>query len=137
MHATPGCAVCHNKMDPIGFGLENYDQEGAYRTVEAADPSCVIDGQGTLAGEGNFQGPAGLEDMLLSSGDLQRCAVTQVFRFAMGHSALDAEDSRALAALDQQVGAGDFRFDDVVLSLVSSDAFLKLRNDTGGTNGMP
>ena len=33
--ANPICATCHSRMDPIGFGLENYDAIGGYRTMEA------------------------------------------------------------------------------------------------------
>ncbi|HYQ14766.1 MAG TPA: DUF1588 domain-containing protein, partial [Polyangiaceae bacterium] len=30
--ALPSCAVCHQQLDPIGYGLENYDIGGKYRT---------------------------------------------------------------------------------------------------------
>ncbi len=127
VHAQGGCAGCHSQMDPLGFGLENYDQTGAYRTTDVGNASCTISGDGTLAGIGNFNGPAGLEDLLLSSGALNPCAVTQVFRFAFGHYALDDEDTRAVTQLESAVGSGDFRFDTLVLDVVASDAFLNLR----------
>ena len=42
--ADPACAACHKQMDPIGFGLENYDASGAWRTL---DGKFSIDASGT------------------------------------------------------------------------------------------
>ena len=43
--ADPACASCHNKMDPLGFGLENYDAIGKWRTKDGKFP---VDSSGTL-----------------------------------------------------------------------------------------
>src|SRR5205807_260450 len=54
---NPACANCHARMDPIGFGFENYDAVGAFRTK---DDGFAIDPSGTLPDGKSFQGPAEL-----------------------------------------------------------------------------
>src|SRR5262249_25421508 len=45
-HSTnPACAGCHRQMDPIGFGLENFDGKGRFRTKENTTADCPIDGK--------------------------------------------------------------------------------------------
>ena len=51
---NPTCASCHNQIDPIGFGLENYDLLGRWRTGEAGKP---IDARGELPDGTRFDGP--------------------------------------------------------------------------------
>ena len=43
--ANAVCASCHSKMDPLGFGLENYDAIGKWRTMDGKFP---VDASGTL-----------------------------------------------------------------------------------------
>lgn len=98
-HATVGaCAGCHRKMDPIGFGLERYDAEGRYRTVETNAPECQISGEGMLDGVGAFNGPAQLGALLASSGRVQGCLTRQLFRFGAGRKERP-EDLPLLASL--------------------------------------
>jgi hypothetical protein len=123
IHRQGGCADCHRQMDPVGFGLENYDQLGRYRSVEPDEPSCTIDGNGELVGVGTFNGPAELSDLLIASGELNQCVVTQLYRFAAGRFELDAIDRSFVSMLTDKLGAGDFRFDQLVLELVGSEPF--------------
>jgi hypothetical protein len=136
-HTQGGCASCHQNMDPIGFGLENYDQAGAYRAADTGNASCVISGLGTVAGVGDFKGPAGLEDLLLQTGSLNPCAVTQLFRFETGHYQLDAEDTRVLGDLTQQMSGGDFPLNDLILAMVARDSFRYVRNTGDETHAGP
>ena len=59
--ANPSCASCHNRMDPLGFGLENFDAIGAWRTH---DGGRAIDASGRLPAGREFRGPEGLRDVL-------------------------------------------------------------------------
>ncbi len=59
--ADPACAVCHNKMDPLGFGLENYDAIGKWRTMDGKFP---VDSSGTLPNGKTFSTPAEMRDAL-------------------------------------------------------------------------
>jgi hypothetical protein len=125
--ATGGtCQGCHALMNPIGLGLENYDGAGRYRATEPGKPTCAIAGAGEVVGIGTFKGPGELSDVLLGSGLVSECAVQQFYRFALGRSALDDIDRQMVARLMADLGArgdSDFRFDDLVLDLVSAEEF--------------
>jgi hypothetical protein len=100
VYMTGACYGCHSKMDPIGYGLENYDAQGRYRTHEPDHPECTIDGEGRFEGIGDFNGPSGLADLLTGSPDLQRCVTTQLYRC---HGTLQAQPGRrALRAHDRR-----------------------------------
>lgn len=122
-----GCKGCHDLMDPVGFGLENYDQLGRWRETDVDHPECVIAGEGTIDGDA-FSGPAGLADYLVTGEQLEICIVRQVYRFAMGHEVL-TEDVAFVDQLDQSFAAADYRFDRLMLDLVSDEAFLYRREE--------
>jgi hypothetical protein len=115
------CAGCHMLMDPLGFGLENYDAAGRYRSNEPQAPECVISGQGELAGVGTFSGPTGLSTMLIESGLLESCAVEQLFQAAWGRQ-VTVDDAPYVAAVSAQFEK-DGRFDQLLLDFVSNPAF--------------
>mgnify|MGYP000868156908 CR=1 FL=1 len=119
---SAGCANCHGKMDPIGFGLENYDEQGRFRKAESAD--CAIDGNGEVQGVGKFNGPGELAKVILQSDELTSCAVTQLYRFAQGRSELAEADQAIVGGLTQAVAKKDFRFDELLVSVVSVPSFL-------------
>ncbi|MEM6958783.1 MAG: DUF1592 domain-containing protein, partial [Myxococcota bacterium] len=130
-HASNGaCAACHALMDPIGFGLEHFDLQGRYRTMEAPGfdgegvpfPECEIVGEGEVVSLGTFSGPGELGALLRESEDVQHCAVTQFWRFATGRRER-LEDGPAIGALAEQLGA-DGSYVDLMLAYVESDNFL-------------
>ena len=125
-HRSDGaCFSCHNQMDPVGFGLENFDQTGAWRATDQDDATCVISGDGQLYGIADepvmFNGPAQLGSLLIETGVLESCLVTQMYRFAMGHREQrgDAQVIDALATSFTQ----NRKLDELMLELVSADAF--------------
>jgi hypothetical protein len=123
---SSGCAMCHGQMDPIGFGLENYSQAGQYREADADDPSCVIDGVGSLsfgAEQLTFNGPRDLGEKLVTSAQFEACVVKQAWQFAVGNVA-SGSDAPALQELQTSFAAGGHRFDQLILDIVSSESFL-------------
>ena len=60
--SNPTCAACHNRMDVLGFGLENYDAVGRWRSAEAGLP---IDVTGVLPDGSQLAGPGGLRKLLV------------------------------------------------------------------------
>jgi cytochrome c553 len=60
--SNPECASCHARMDPIGFGLENFDAIGRWRKTEASEP---VDASGVLPDGTQFSGPQQLRGALL------------------------------------------------------------------------
>src|SRR5262249_5609372 len=99
MHVeNPTCASCHRLMDPIGFGLENYDAIGRWRDAEviefdsprrgapAKKVELPVDAKGEIAGlmNGGFSEPKQIGRLLAESRACQECVVKQVFRYAFG-----------------------------------------------------
>ncbi|MBX9579907.1 MAG: DUF1592 domain-containing protein [Gemmataceae bacterium] len=120
--ANPSCATCHSKLDPLGFGLENFDGIGAWREK---DNGQTIDSTGVLPDGAKFAGPAELRKVLLGKADqFRRCFADKLLTYALGRG-LEYYDK---CALDEVVAAskadGD-RFSAVVLAVVKSDPFGK------------
>ena len=115
----PACASCHRQIDGVGFGFEEFDAIGAYRTTENGHP---IDASGELIGtrdDGRFDGVAQLADRLSRSPEVAVCFVRQVYRFGMGELEF-SDDSIAW------LGAGfttDSPLTDPLLALIASSAF--------------
>lgn len=123
VHAAPACVGCHALSDAVGFGLEQYDDKGKFRTTDNGRPDCLVDGEGEFKGGGTFNGPAALGDLLLKTGELSTCAVTQMQRFVGGRTLLDADDNASAKAISA-LQPGDFKLTDMVLNFVSSESFL-------------
>lgn len=116
------CANCHNQMDPIGFGLEQFDIAGRLRTHDEGLPECAIDGQGALPGFGTFSGPADLAQKLLDSEQIQKCVVQQYTTYALGRVPSVAERGW-LNQLYADFSAEQYHFDDWILNYVASEPF--------------
>lgn len=126
-HSTNGnCHSCHMNLDPVGFGLENYDKQGAWRTTDTGLPQCPIAGTGTIAGlpggDKAFAAEPGLTDVLLQSGQFEQCIVTQVYRFAMGRRE-QAADQPLISNLTTAFKANGRVFNSMLLDFVSDETF--------------
>lgn len=127
-HRSNGsCNGCHELVDPVGFGLEQYDQMGRFRTAEADNPQCEITGEGRIDGQ-PFSGPAGLADYVMDNELLDSCMVHQLYRMAMGHQ-VGFEDLRYVNDLLTRFRGEGHRFDAVVLALVEDEAFSYRREE--------
>lgn len=124
-----GCKACHRLMDPIGFGFENYDSIGRYRTMDSGSP---IDATGSVADSDvpAFQNAVDLVNKMADSEDVQGCYVKQWFRFGYGRGETKADACTVKTLqegfLDQ---GGDVR--ELLVALTQTDAFLYRR--AGGT----
>lgn len=128
-HGEAGCRSCHDLTDPVGFGLENYDEAGRFREHDDDRPECTIEGQGELVGVGAFSGPAELASLMIQEGGLDACVVTQLYRFAIGRFELDDPDHDLIDRLTTRATeGGELRFDQVLLDMVSTPAF-RFRRD--------
>jgi hypothetical protein len=117
---NPACANCHAKMDGLGFGLENFDAIGGYRTKDGSSP---IDASGELPGNVKFNGPAELKAVLLSKKDLfARCLTEKMMTYALGRG-LEFYDRRAVDAVVAGVAKNDYKFSALVTEIVRSDPF--------------
>ncbi len=118
--ANPSCASCHEKMDAIGFSLENFDAVGWYRTEDAG--KAKIDASGVIGGA-KFDGPAELRKILLGQADkFRRCLGEKLLTFALGRG-LEYYDKCVLDDLVKKLKAGNDKFSALVLAVVESEAF--------------
>jgi hypothetical protein len=80
--ARPECATCHDRIDPLGFGLEHFDAIGRWRADDAGLP---IDASGQLPSGEKFDGSEGLKRILLARSDqFLKHLIRQMLGFAMG-----------------------------------------------------
>lgn len=116
--ANAVCATCHKLMDPIGFGLENFDWMGRWREQEDGKP---IDASGEMPSGEKFNGPVELRQALLKQKDaFIGQVVGKVLGYALGRSLQDG-DSCTVQGLVEKIKSDDYRartmFREIVLSL--------------------
>jgi hypothetical protein len=127
--SNPVCAGCHARMDPIGFGLENYDAIGRYRTSEGKFP---IDSSGTLPNGKSFAGAAELKTILRNDPQVfTRALSVKLLTYALGRG-LESYDRAAVATIVGSVKQNGYRFSALVQAIVDSVPFEMRR--TGETN---
>ena len=120
--ADINCAICHIRMDPIGFSLENYDAVGAWRDK---DGPFEIDTSGKLPEGQSLDGPASLKRVLLEQkNDFVRCLVEKMAVYALGRG-LGRTDKCTIKDVVEAAQKNDYRMSGVILGIVKSDAFQK------------
>jgi hypothetical protein len=118
--SNPGCALCHERMDPIGFGLENYDAVGAWRNRDGEE---TIDASGVFPGGESFAGPADLRAILRGrSDDFARCLAEKMMTYALGRG-LEYYDRCAVDKMLSGLESDGYRFSRLVAEVVRSDPF--------------
>ena len=119
--ANATCAACHARMDPIGFALENYDGVGRWRTQDAG---AEIDASGRLPDGAEFQGPAGLSQLLLTKyrDDFVRTATEKLLTYALGRG-VEYDDYAAIRAIDREAARDNYRISSWILAIVNSTPF--------------
>lgn len=122
--ANPVCAVCHNQMDPIGFGLENYDAIGRWRTEDEGKP---INASGRLPSGIAFEGPAQLQQALLKDPEVFVNAFSQkLLTYALGRP-VEYYDMPAVRKIVADSVKSNYRFSDIVTGIVKSVPFQMMR----------
>jgi hypothetical protein len=120
------CNSCHEKMDTIGFGFENFDAVGAWRDRDGESP---VDAGGELGGE-KFGGPAELKEIFLHArrSEFLRCLSEKLLTYALGRG-LEYYDRPAVDAILAGLERGEFKFSALVLGVVHSTPFQKRRGE--------
>jgi hypothetical protein len=127
--ANPTCFSCHAVMDPLGFALENFNAVGQFRTHDP-DTRTPINAAGLLPDGTPIGGPEDLRRALIAQPDQFVQALTEnLFTFALGRS-LDYRDMPAVRDIVRRAKTDDYRFESIVLGIVSSDAFRKRKGQT-------
>jgi hypothetical protein len=120
--ANPACAVCHSRMDPLGFSLENFDATGRWRTAsgEAATP---IDSSGVLPDGTKFDGPSGLRGILMSQPEQFVTAVTErLLTYALGRG-VEYYDQPAIRQIARGSAPSEYRWSSLIMGIVKSTPF--------------
>jgi hypothetical protein len=115
------CASCHSRMDPLGFGLENYDALGKWRTQDGKLP---IDAGGTLPNGKTFNTPSELKTMLRSDEHdaFVHCLTQKLLTFALGRG-LEDFDQAAVNQIATRAAAGGYHFSTLIREIVASAPF--------------
>ncbi|HEY6169692.1 MAG TPA: DUF1592 domain-containing protein [Verrucomicrobiae bacterium] len=123
----PNCATCHARMDPIGFGLENFDGIGAWRTQDGKAP---IEPGGKLVSGESFSGPADLRTILLQrkSGDFVHCLAEKMLTYALGRG-LEYYDKCAVEQIAKGVTTKGYKFSVLISEVVKSAPFQMRRGE--------
>ncbi|WP_386819813.1 DUF1592 domain-containing protein [Luteolibacter algae] len=122
---NPSCRACHALIDPLGFGLENYDAIGRWRTTQAGAP---LDTSGNMPDGEEFNGPAELKKLLLREKEqFTRNMVGKFVSYALGRE-LTAYDRPVTKHITDKVLANDGSIQTLVLEVVKSHPFLNRSN---------
>ncbi len=123
--ANPICASCHARMDPIGFGLENFDAAGWWRDK---DGNTDIDASGQLLTGETFNGAAQLTQLLADKKktDFLRCLSEKMLTFALGRG-LEYYDRAATDQMIVQLEKNGDKFSALILGVVNSVPFQQMR----------
>lgn len=117
------CQSCHERIDGFGFGFENYDAAGRFRS---ADNGLPVDATGVALGLGDSDGPydgaVELQSMFARSDAVRDCAVEKFFVYANGRVP-EAEDACQLHGLQSAFEAAGGDLDELVLQIVRRPEF--------------
>lgn len=123
--ASSACSGCHKLIDGTGFGFENYDQLGRYRSTEnglPVDAAGEMIGSGEAAVDGPFTGALELSQRLANSPRVAQCLATNWYRYAMGRVET-AADSCSLLDVQKKFAASGGQFKELLVALTLTDAF--------------
>ena len=122
----PNCSGCHNRIDPLGFALQNYNGIGQWREVED-ESGLPVDASGRLADGSAFDSVVGFKDALSGNPELfVRAFVEQLMSYALGRELTAFDDPAVSDVLDAARESG-FRLQDIVVAIALSDPFGQTR----------
>lgn len=128
MHTdNAACRGCHDLIDGLGFGLENYDGLGIFRTVDHGVP---VDSSGEVTASRDIDGPyvggPELSAKLAMSSQVRDCVPTQWLRYALGRNETEA-DTCSLVELRDAFAASDGDLHELMIAITQTDAFWSYR----------
>jgi hypothetical protein len=137
IHRTnPVCASCHQRMDPLGFSLENFDALGKWRN-EADGVS--VDAVASLPDGTRFSGLGGLRTLLVShKEDFVRTFTGKLLAYGIGRG-IEYYDLPAIRKIARDAAHNDYRWSSIVLGVVDSAPFrmgISVGGQSGGTDAV-
>jgi hypothetical protein len=117
---NPVCASCHQRMDPLGFSLENFDALGKWRTVLDGMP---IDAAASLPDGSEFDGIQGLRKLLLNQqGEFVRTITEKLLAYAIGRG-VEFYDLPAVRKIANEAAEKNYRWSALIAGIVRSTPF--------------
>jgi hypothetical protein len=126
LHRTdPTCANCHRILDPIGFGLENFDAIGRWRDAE--EMGGAIDATGELPGGKRFSSPRELKGIIAArQSDLARNLTERLLAYALCRP-LEGYDEIVVDRLMDTIAKDGYRMQTLITEIVTSYPFTQRR----------
>ncbi len=122
----PECAGCHSRMDPLGFGLENFDALGRWRDKIGETP---VDSSGILPGGAKFDGPQELKKQLLGrKDDFIRHTTEKMLSYALGRG-LEPSDLPAVRKITDKLAQSDYKAPVLIREIARSYPFTHRMNE--------
>ncbi|MEZ4458541.1 MAG: DUF1592 domain-containing protein [bacterium] len=122
--SEPSCGACHQLTDVIGFSLESFNAIGGYRELDNGLP---IDTTGNYNGTA-FDDMKGFTDILAQDPEAMSCMARRTYRHVMGHVE-DEKDEPLVQEIEAKFVASGYRFKELMLDIVGSEAFLWVREE--------
>jgi mono/diheme cytochrome c family protein len=114
------CASCHQRMDPLGFSLENFDALGKWRTES---DGARIDASGSLPDGTRFEGVGGLRALMAGhQEDFVRTFTEKLLAYALGRG-VGYTDLPAIRTIARDSAPQDYRWSSIILGIVRSVPF--------------
>lgn len=121
----PQCAGCHARLDPLGFGLENFDAIGRWRTKIGPEP---VDANGVMSSGEKFNGPAELKQVLLArKDDFARNMTERMLAYALGRG-VEFHDMPTVKRITDLLRRDGYRSSTLVVEIAKSYPFQYRRN---------
>lgn len=118
--SDPNCAGCHEKIDPLGFAMENFDAVGRWRETDGGLP---VDNEGKLISGERFKGAKELKEVLWNRrDDFVKNFARQMLTYALGRE-VEYYDELTLRQIVKELEENDFRFSVLVEEIVLSRPF--------------
>jgi len=120
------CASCHNRMDVLGFGLENYDAIGKWRTMDGKFP---VDVSGTFPNGKSFSTPAEMKVLLKEElPEFARCVTEKMLTYSLGRG-LEQYDRKTVEEIGRKLSASGYQFQTLINEIVQSLPFQSRRGE--------
>jgi len=128
-HRTdPNCASCHKRMDPIGFGFENYDAIGAWRDQDQGKP---VDSAAELPDGKKFNGPIELKKILKErKSEFLEGFTEKLLTYALGRG-VEPYDGPVVKSIADMVAKKEYKFSSLITEIVKSYPFMYRQKDRG------
>jgi hypothetical protein len=126
--SDPACNGCHQRIDPLGFGLENYDAIGRWRSI--GDHGETLDTVGTLPNGETFDGPQQLKKLLHNRQDrIMQTVVERMLSYALSRG-LERHDRSTVRQITANLAADDYHVQTLIREITLSLPFRYKRNPT-------